>query len=153
MRRKRLQHAADTLCQMFCGWRLVNSYRDLERLGTGHLTIDALSARCLFDGKPIEDLSIAHELCEWLREDLSAHSIPASEVLRAELHAELVLSRINSPQRSTVEQHIDRRGKPIRTGQFHRLRIECNSEVATNQVTYTGSRSDVAEWPIGWPAA
>ena len=25
MRRKRLQHVADTLCQMFCGWRLVNS--------------------------------------------------------------------------------------------------------------------------------
>lgn len=43
MRRKRLQHAADTLCHMFCGWRLVNSYQELERLGSGTLLIDALT--------------------------------------------------------------------------------------------------------------
>ena len=151
MRRKRLQHAADTLCHMFCGWRLVNSYGDLERLGTGRLAVDVLSGRCSFDGNPIEQLSIAHELWAWLREDLSAHDIPADAVLRAELHAELELSRIGLPQRATREQHMDSRGKPIRTGEFHRLRIECKSEVATDEVVYTASLSDVEEWPVGWP--
>ncbi len=33
MRRKRLQHDADVLCQMFCGWRLVYSYDRLLQLG------------------------------------------------------------------------------------------------------------------------
>ena len=44
MRRKRLKHAADTLCHMFCGWWLANSYTNLETLGSGTLAIDALSA-------------------------------------------------------------------------------------------------------------
>ena len=39
MRRKRLKHCADTLCHMFCGWRLVNSYADIESLGSGALKI------------------------------------------------------------------------------------------------------------------
>jgi hypothetical protein len=29
MGRKRLNHAAETLCAMFCGWRLMNSYAEL----------------------------------------------------------------------------------------------------------------------------
>ena len=76
VRRKRLQHSADTFCQMFCGWRLANSYKDLERLGSGTLSIDVLVGSCRFDGTPIEPLSIAGELHSWLCEDLAAQGIP-----------------------------------------------------------------------------
>jgi hypothetical protein len=62
VRRKRLQHAADTLCRMFCGWRLANSYRSLASLGAGTLRIDALGGSCEFKGERVETLSIAGEL-------------------------------------------------------------------------------------------
>ncbi len=49
VRRKRLQHAADFLCRMFCGSRLANSYRSLASHGTGMLRIDALTGSCAFE--------------------------------------------------------------------------------------------------------
>ncbi len=58
MRRKRLKHAADTLCNMFCGWRLANSYSDLETLGLGTLEIDALSGDARFNGSAIGPLNM-----------------------------------------------------------------------------------------------
>jgi len=42
MRRKRLNHCSDIVCDMFCGWRLMNSYEDLVRLGSGHLVINLI---------------------------------------------------------------------------------------------------------------
>jgi hypothetical protein len=150
MRRKRLQHAADTLCRMFCGWRLTNSYEDLARLGSGTIEIDALSAACRFEGEPIERLAIAGELSAWLREDLAAHVIPESAILRARLEAELRFSEIEAEKRATPDQHLEREGRPIREGRFHRVRIRCKSEVATDEAVYTSSFDDLEEWPVGW---
>jgi hypothetical protein len=152
MRRKRLQHVADTLCHMFCGWRLINSYRELERLGSGHLSIDALSGNCSFNGSPVEPLSIAYELATWLREDLLAHGIPAESLRHAQLHAELGFSRIDASSRATNDQHIDLGGKPVRKGAFNRVQINCRSEVATDEAVYKSTLSDLEEWPVGWPA-
>jgi hypothetical protein len=137
---------------MFCGWRLINSYRDLEHLGSGLLSIDALSGQCFFNGGFIEPLSIAHELFTWLREDLASHAIPPECLLRAELKARLSFSRIEASQRATNDHHMDRGGKPVRKGAFHRVQIECESEVATDEATYTSTFSDLEEWPVGWPA-
>ena len=75
MRHKRLKHSADTLCHMFCGWRLANSYFDIEKLGSGTLTIDALSGESKFNGTPIDDLNIAGELHLWLIEDCHANGV------------------------------------------------------------------------------
>jgi hypothetical protein len=83
MRRKRLQHSADTLYQMFCGWRLANFYKDLGRLGSGMLSIDVLVDSCRFDDMPIEPLNIARELHSWLRGDLAAQGIHIGTLLRA----------------------------------------------------------------------
>lgn len=53
MRRKRLQHTADTICRMFCGWRLVNCMPQLVDLGSGTIHIDVLTGSCSFDGEAI----------------------------------------------------------------------------------------------------
>src|SRR5689334_12628046 len=53
MNRKRLQHVADTMCQMFCGWRLIESKPNLVNLGSGILEIDAITGQCVFQGKSI----------------------------------------------------------------------------------------------------
>jgi hypothetical protein len=51
---KGLQHVADTMCQMFCGWRLIESKPNLANLGSGTLEIDTITGQCLFQGKSID---------------------------------------------------------------------------------------------------
>jgi hypothetical protein len=111
MRRKRLQHDADVLSQMFCGWRLMNSYDRLLQLGSGTLHIDALTAHCNFADTGIEPLPIAEEMRSWLMADLNANGIPASGVLRAVLVTEILLDTIpwqarTTPPRSCI--HLDK---------------------------------------------
>jgi len=80
MRRKRLQHAADTMCQMFCGWRLIGSKPSLVNLGSGTLEIDAITGQCLFQGKNIGPLTIAEEIRAWLEQDLATNKIPIASL-------------------------------------------------------------------------
>ena len=58
MGRKRLQHVADTMCQMFCGWRLIGSKRSLVKLGAGTLEIDVITGECSFQGESILQLEL-----------------------------------------------------------------------------------------------
>ena len=153
MRRKRLQHSADTFCQMFCGWRLANSYKDLGRLGSGTLSINVLVGSCRFDGMPVEPLNIAGELHFWLREDLAAQGIPVSALLRAGLTARLSIAAIGPSPRATPVQFLGADGKPVHSGGFYRCEIECESEVVTDEAAYRSHLRDVEEWPVGWPDA
>jgi hypothetical protein len=138
---------------MFCGWRLINSYSDLERLGSGMLSINALSGQCSFNGTPVAQLSIAVELSAWVCDDLLSHAIPVESLNRARLSAELTFSQIEASQRAKSDQHMDRAGTPVKKGVFNRLQIRCESEVMTDETAYTSAFSDLVEWPVGWPAA
>jgi hypothetical protein len=153
MKHRRLQHAADTLCHMFCGWRLANCYRDLERLGSGVLTIDVINAECSFNGHSIDPLSIALELQAWLHADLANNHLDVKAIDVAALKATLRLTPIHGNSRQTPSRHLDPKGKPITKGLFNRLEIECHSHVSTDEKTYLGSYGDVEEWPTNWPSA
>jgi hypothetical protein len=151
VRRKRLQHSANILCQMFCGWRLGGSYKDLERLGSGTLSIDALVGSCRFDGVPVEPPHIAGELHAWLCQDLTAQGIPIAALLRAALTARLSITAIGPRQRITLVHFSLANGKRVRWDKFYRCVIECESEVATDEAAYRSRLADVEEWPAGWP--
>ena len=153
MRRKHLQHSAFTLCHMFCGWRLINCYNALARLGSGVITIDAISGACQFNGKPIEQLSIALELRAWLAEALAANKIPVADLRRAVMTAEMNFSMIPAKQRTTNDFHMDQQGRTISEGRFNQVRIACKGEVSTDEATYTASFNDLEEWPEGWPGS
>lgn len=152
MRRKRLQHAADTVCRMFCGWRLINCKPQLVELGSGTIRIDVLTGNCTFEGRPISPLSIAEELRLWLSEDLEANHIPVAAVSRACLQVKLSFSKIPWSERTT-NGHYFNYGRPVRTNTMHRCIIRCASEVATDEAVYRSEFDDVEEWPVGWPAA
>ena len=152
MRRKRLQHSADILCRMFCGWELMNSYPRLVELGSGTLTIDGLTGSCRFEGDPIESIAIAGALHGWLCEDLAKHHIKRADLLKAELVAKLDFSSVSAGARVTRDHHMDRSGRPIDSGLFHRLGIECLSTVQTDEATYVSEYRDVEEFPHNWPA-
>ena len=153
MRRKRLQHAADTLCHMFCGWRLINSYRELERLGSGRLTVDALTEACTHNDRPIPSLSIARELSAWLRADLAAHNIELSHIREANLSAELSFGAIARAARESNAAHFDADGQQVAPPRFLVCDIACRSRVATDERVYTSEYRDREEWPPGWPAS
>lgn len=153
MRRKRLQHTADILCRKFCGWELMNSYLRLLALGSGTLTIDGLTGSCRFEGKPIEPIDIAGALHSWLRDDLSKHHIEWAALRRAELVAKLSFSSVAADARITRDRYVDRGGRPIDSGSFHRLEIECRSAVETDDATYTSKYRDVEEFPHDWPGS
>ena len=74
MQMKRLQHVADTMCQVFCGWRLIESKPNLVNLGSGTLEINALTGQCLFQGKSIRQLRIAEEIRAWMQQDLATNN-------------------------------------------------------------------------------
>ena len=149
MRRKRLKNVADTLCQMFCGWRLVGSKRTLAELGSGTLEIDALTGQCQFQGKPILQLPIAMELAGWMKQDLATHRIPTTLLVHARLSARLSFSRV--PWNTRTKEIFISSGKAVRSQEMHKCIFECASEVATDEVLYRSKRTETQEWPIGWP--
>lgn len=152
MRKRRLQHNADTLCQMFCGWRLIKCKPQLVALGSGTIHIDVLSGSCSFEGKTIPQLSIAEELRLWLLEDLEANHIPVAGLTGASLETKLSFSEIPWPDRIPHDKFFND-GRTARTDKVHRCAIRCCSEVATDEAVYRSDCHDIQEWPVGWPAA
>jgi hypothetical protein len=104
MRRKRLQHVADNLCQMFCGWRQIFSKRRLVELGSGTLDLNVLRETCTFEGRFVEPLPILAELRGWMVRDLAEHHIPLDAIDQAQVEARLQFSSIRWDERTTNAQ-------------------------------------------------
>ena len=149
MHRKRLQHVADTMCQMFCGWRLIESKPNLVNLGSGTLEIDAMTGQCLFQGKTIGQLTIAEEIHAWLQQNLATNKIPIAIVTGAHLAVKLSFSVVpwNEPTREIFYSA----GKVVRTEKMNRCVMECDSNVSTDEAMYHSKLMEAQEWPLGWP--
>ena len=147
MRRKRLKNTAFTLCHMFCGWRLLNCYKEMISLGSGELLIDVPSARCQFNGTAIPSLSIAHELESWYRQELAANKIPVEGIRSATLSARLELQTIDRKRRRTASQYFAADGMPIRSPKLYQCQIECESKIITDETEYQARFADIEEWP------
>jgi hypothetical protein len=150
MRRKRLQHIADTMCQMFCGWRLIGSKPNLVDLGSGTLEIDAITGECFFQGGIIKQLTIAEEIRVWMQDDLAANKIPFVALKRARLSVNLSFSVVPWSKQNREIFYSDTRA--VRTEKMNRCTMECDSNVATDEAAYCSKLTEVQEWPIGWPA-
>jgi len=119
-------------------------------LGSGTLQIDAMAGNCTFQGKQIDRLRIAEEIRTWIRDDLTANNIPADALTNARLSVKLSFSVV--PRSVPKEQIFYSAGRAVRTEQMNRCLMECDSHVATNEAVYRSHRTEVQEWPIGWPA-
>ncbi len=150
MRRKRLQHVADTLCHMFCGWQLMFSYATLEHLGSGSLTLNAKTGACTFNDRPIASLRIAQALQSWMYEDFARHEIDPHEIMEAVLTAQLEIGQINAHERRTTSQYFGPNRQPFVASLFTTCTIHCTSRVATDEMTYTSAYNDYEEWARGW---
>ena len=151
MGRKRLNHAAETFCAMFCGWRLMNSYIELQTHGSGVLDIDVLEPKFTFNGNPIAVLSIAYELNGWLLDDMKKHNIPIAELSSALVSVVIELQRVPVPSNPRRGFYIGKDGKAIAKGEFFKIAINCTSEIRMGEATYNAIRSHHEQWPVGWP--
>lgn len=153
MGRKRLQHVADTLCEIFCGWRLANSFAELRRLGAGMLEIDCVTGACRYNGGQIAPLPIAGEIKAWLGADLAKHSIDPASLEHVCLRVHLDVNEVNRRTRTTKTVYLAADGKPMKPNTLIRCSIACASSVKMQSTVYTASKSDVEEFPADWPAA
>jgi len=129
----------------------MNSYAELQNLGSGVLTIDAIGPVCTFDGHSIAPLSIAFELNAWLLEDALKHNIQISELSSARLTVTIDLQRSPAPTNPRGSFYIGKNGMPIDKGEFFRLSAKCESEIKLGGATYSASRNHFEQWPVGWP--
>jgi len=150
MRRKRLQHVADTMCQMFCGWRLSRSKPNLVSLRSGTLEIDAITGQCVFQDESIGPLEIAEEIRAWMRDDLAANKIPVATLTSARLSVKLSFSVV--PWSQPTREIFYSEGGAVRTENMNRCVMECDSSITTDEAVYCSQLTEIQEWPIGWPA-
>jgi hypothetical protein len=129
MKFKRLKHAPDVFCKMFCGWRLYNDYPQLAKLGDGLVYIDLLKGESRHNGQIIQ-LAVAEELRQWFRKDLERYLLPADRISKAALKAELRITQVS---------------RLLRPKTF-RLEVVCEGEVTIQQRTYKSKLTDRKEW-------
>jgi hypothetical protein len=139
MRRKIIQHYADTLCQMFCGWQLMGDFSRLEHLGTGRLSINLLSGACAHKGKQVEQLSMARILQAWLHERCAKNAVPTDALSQIILEADLDIQQ-SDKQRDPSIRYSDA------TPPFIGCNIRCRSTIATDERTYEGQFTEFREW-------
>ena len=137
---------------MFCGWRLANSVADVVRLGSGELEIDCLAAACRFNHGTIAPLPIAQELKAWLDADLAKHAIEPTSLRQVWLRARLNVGQIDQRARTTSTAYLGDDRKPMKPNTLIRCSIACESHVETETTVYRASKSDVEEFPAGWPS-
>ena len=140
MRRKVIQHYADTICQMFCGWQLMGDFRRLEQLGNGRLSIDLLCGACIHNGKRVEQLSIARILQAWVYERCAKDAVPTDALSQIHLEADLDVQQSEKQRDPSVRW-------PNAKPPFIGCDIRCRSTIATDERTYTGQFTDFEEWP------
>lgn len=148
MKHHRLKHAASTLCRMFGGWRLANSYNEIARLGSGLLAIEVLTAACRFNEKVIEPLSVAQEMQAWFLRDLEQYRIPLGSIGTAFLHADMQVGRGDDPRTSFF---FTKDGASANRSEFVRLKARCHCEIRTDEASYVSEHEFSDAWPLGWP--
>lgn len=152
MRRKRLQHVADTLCHMFCGWETFFDYNELVNLGNGRLKLDALSGQCIFNESSINQLNIAKALQSWAKRDCEKNDIDLRHILEGLLIVDLKFTVIKWKDRkySDGEQFFND-GRQIKTKEMHRCQFICESHIKTDEKHYQSKYTRYREWPFEWP--
>jgi hypothetical protein len=147
---KRLQHVADTMCQMYCGWRLIESKPNLVNLGSGTLEIDAITGQSLFQGTRVLtsqklQKKYAHGCDRIWRQTKSHLQCSLAHVSRSNFL--LFVVPWNEPTREIFYSG----GKAVRTEKMNRSVMECDSNVTTNEAAYHSKLIEAQEWPLGWP--
>jgi hypothetical protein len=133
VKRKVLQDYANTVCDMFVGWRLAVSGDDIPRLieiGSGDLELNLLDGAVVLNGSTPTELGIAREVVAWLQDRCAADGVPMAQLQEARLHVAF-----------TTSERRAKNGHPVRD-----LDFSCASRIVTDERTYEGSLAKRQVW-------
>ncbi|MFB3896754.1 MAG: hypothetical protein ACE14V_10675 [bacterium] len=154
MKRKRLQHMADTLCHKFCGTDIFFDYNTLLSLGNGEIKIDVRSGKCFFNHEPIRQLSVVKSLTSWMNTDCITNHIDLNLIFQAELTIMLEFSIISwSKRKFSRTEEFFYQGKPYKTKKMNKCKFICESIIRTDEKVYSSTFKKIREWPQRWPDA
>lgn len=135
MRRKRLKHTTFTVCRMFCGWRLINSAIELNRLGTGVLKYDFLTQKTFFNDGLIQTPNILEEIEIFFSEKLDRMSLAKAAFHLAFLKVKIIQSLVESKNRKKFDKHAHK-SKPESNYISYQYRFDCECRILKDEFEY-----------------
>ncbi|EKR73355.1 hypothetical protein LEP1GSC041_0344 [Leptospira noguchii str. 2006001870] len=142
MRKKRLKHTTFTVCRIFCGWRLINSYTELNRLRTGVLKYDFLTQRSFFNDDLIQTPNILEEIEIFFSEELDRMSLTRTAFHLAFLKVEIIQILIESKNSKKFEKHTHKSNYLS-----YQYRFDCECRILTDEFEYIGKYECITGLP------
>jgi len=137
MRRKVIQHFANTLCQRVIDLPEGNDIATFARYCSGGYRVDFLTGICTHNGKPVNSLMACEVYKKWLIEQSQEHGVPFGEL-------ESIIMDINvNVQAQTKTQYGQRRA-------LAHFQFDCRSEIRTDEKTYVGRMCGEKTWSLDW---
>lgn len=149
LKRKALKNTTFTLCQIFSGWELINSYKQIKRIGDGIYKYDFLNSNSTLNDKCSEKLNIYYALDLFFTEELKRMKINKSDFTKAEIEITINLSLTNNKEIISTETFYDKSGKQTRVNKINKIDFVCSSLLATSQATYSAKLENSIGWPEG----
>ena len=134
MRRKVLQHFANTPPQRLLDLPSGFDLARFVRLAAGSLEVDFLSGECRHNGDPIPPFDMCAEHRSWMDQAMQRHHIPKEALVRVAMNLDFVVSDLE------VKQSF---GNVFRSATFS---FDCHSEVQTDQKTYVSHQKGEKLW-------
>lgn len=150
MRRKRLKHVAFTLCQIFSGWELINSYLSISKTGSGVYKYDILNDVSYFNGNPSEKIGIYYALQNFFTSELANMKLQKADIEIADVTILIKYSKVNPGERKVGNEQFIKAGKPLNSPIRNLIEYECESIIKTDEATYENKLVSSNEWPDGW---
>ena len=129
MRRKILQHIANTLCPMLVGWRMYEDLEILSDLPSGTIEFDLLQAEAIHSQQGKIRLQITNELQSWMLNQFKENKIEIEKIQKVSLLAYMDTDKIKTDKKSIVSFH-----------------WSVNSEIATDEKNYKGYLKEAHQW-------
>jgi hypothetical protein len=150
LRRKALKNTAFTLCQIFSGWELINSYEQIKRIGSGVYKYDFINDSSTLDDKCSEKLNIYYALESFFTEEIKRMKIERSDFSKVEIEITINLSLTDSKEVISTETFYEKSGKQIKANKINKIDLVCSSLVETDEATYSAKLENSVGWPEGW---
>ena len=129
MRRKRLNHYANVVCNMFVGWRMGDDLEVLSELPDGKITVNLLTGNAYHFEVGEIDLWIPKELQAWLQDQSKKEGVDIGGIESAILEVDIDKNKVATNKKKVVMFHFD-----------------CNSLFTTSEACYSGALKEVHKW-------
>jgi hypothetical protein len=150
MRRKRLRHTAFTLCHIFSGWQLINSYLEIKQQGSGFYQYDLKNDLSFFNNEITKKLSIYIALEEFIKNEIERLNLNMIDFERIYFESEIIVNEEERKSKEFKETFIDTSGNEIKGTRWNDITFKCKTMIQTIDAQYDSELEGNVQWPEGW---